>query len=83
MQALGGQPADVQRAEAVDKLLDDIGLGKGRVVVVTKEQGQSEKLIDTIQQLQAELGEVYAVGTKPTRAALAGVRAGQRRENAA
>ena len=35
-----------KRAEAVDGLLDEIGFGKGRVVVVTKEQGQSEKLID-------------------------------------
>jgi F420-non-reducing hydrogenase iron-sulfur subunit len=72
-----------KRAEAVDGLLDEIGLGKGRVVVVTREQGRSEKLIDTIRQLQAELGEVYPVGAKPTRAVLAGGRAGQRRENAA
>jgi F420-non-reducing hydrogenase iron-sulfur subunit len=72
-----------KRAEAVDGLLDEIGLGKGRVVVVTKEQGQSEKLIDTIRQLQAELGEVYAVGAKSTRAVLAGGRARHRRENAA
>jgi coenzyme F420-reducing hydrogenase delta subunit len=72
-----------RRAEAVDGLLDEIGFGKGRVVVVTKEQGQSEKLIGTIQQLQTELGEVYSVGAKPTRAAPAGVRAGHRRENAA
>jgi len=72
-----------KRTEVVEGLLDEIGLGKGRVVVVTKEQGQSEKLIDTIQQLQAELGEVYTVGAKPTRAVLAGARAGHRRENAA
>jgi len=63
--------------------LDEIGLGKGHVVVVAKEQGQSEKLIDTIQQLQTELGEVYSVGAKPARAVLAGVRAGHRREDAA
>jgi coenzyme F420-reducing hydrogenase delta subunit len=36
-----------KRAEAVDGLLDEIGFGKGRVVVVTKEQGRA-KLIDTI-----------------------------------
>jgi F420-non-reducing hydrogenase iron-sulfur subunit len=72
-----------KRAEAVDGLLDEIGFGKGRVVVVTKEQGQSEKLIDTVQQLQAELGEVYSVGAKPARAVLAGARAAKRRENAA
>jgi len=72
-----------KRAEAVDGLLDETGLGKGRVVVVTKEQRQSEKLIDTVQQLQAELGEVYSVGAKPARAVLAGARAAKRRENAA
>ena len=72
-----------KRAEAVDGLLDEIGFGKGRVVVVAKEQGRSEKLIDTIQRLQAELSEVYSAGATPARAVLAGVRAGQRRENAA
>ncbi len=72
-----------KRAEAVDGLLDEIGFGKGRVVVVTKELGQSEELIGTIQQLQTELGEVYSVGAKPARAVLAGGRASHRRENAA
>jgi len=72
-----------KRAEAVEGLLEEIGFGKGRVVVVTKEQGQSEKLIGAIQQLQTELDEVYAVGAKPARGVLAGVRAGNRRENAA
>jgi F420-non-reducing hydrogenase iron-sulfur subunit len=72
-----------KRAEAVGGLLDEIGFGKGRVVVVTKEQGQSEKLIDAIQQLQTELGETHSAGAKPARAVLANVRAGNRRENAA
>ncbi len=72
-----------KRAEAVDGLLDEIGFGKGRVVVVTKEQGQSDKLVGTIQQLQTDLDEVYSVGAKPARAVPAGVRAGQRQENAA
>jgi F420-non-reducing hydrogenase iron-sulfur subunit len=72
-----------KRAEAVDGLLDEIGLGKGRVVVVTKEQGQSEKLIDSIQRLQAELDKVQSAGAKPAGAVLASVRTGSRRENAA
>ena len=72
-----------KRVEAVDGLLDETGLGNGRVVMVTKEQGQSEKLIDTIRRLQAELDEVYSAGAKPARAVLAGGRVGQRRENAA
>jgi coenzyme F420-reducing hydrogenase delta subunit len=72
-----------KRAEAVEGLLEEIGFGKGRVVVVTKEQGQIEKLIDGIQRLQAELGMVHSIGAKPARAVLASVRTGNRRENAA
>jgi len=72
-----------KRAEAVGEFLDEIGLGKDRVVVLAKEQGQVEPLIGTVQKLQTELGEVYSVGTKPARAASADVRAGTRRENAA
>ncbi len=72
-----------KRAEAVEGLLDEIGLGKGHVVVVTKEQGQNGKLIDAVQKLQTELSEVYSVGAKPSRAAVAGVRVANRRENAA
>jgi F420-non-reducing hydrogenase iron-sulfur subunit len=72
-----------KRAEAVEGLLEEIGLGKGCVVVVAKEQGQSEKLVDAIQRLQTELGEVHSVGVKPARAVLAKVQAGKRRENAA
>ena len=72
-----------KRAEAVEGLLEEIGFGKGRVLVVTKEQGRSEKLIDAIQRLQTELGEVHSVGARPARAVLAGVRTSDRRENAA
>jgi coenzyme F420-reducing hydrogenase delta subunit len=72
-----------KRAEAVEALLDEIGFGKGCVLVVTKEQGRIEKLIDGIQRLRAELGKVHSAGAKPVRAGLAGVRTGNRRENAA
>lgn len=72
-----------KRAEAVEGLLDEIGLGKGRVVVVTKERGQREKLINAIQQLQTELGEMHSPSVKPARAVPASVRVGNRRENAA
>ncbi len=68
-----------RRAEAVAGLLEEIGLSRDCIVVVTKEQGQSEVLIDAIRRLQTELTEVHAVGTKPVRAVLAG----KRRENAA
>ena len=72
-----------KRAEAVEGLLDEIGFGKGHVVVVAKEQGQSDQMIDTVRQLQMKLSEVHAVGTKPARAVLTDVRTGTRRENAA
>jgi coenzyme F420-reducing hydrogenase delta subunit len=41
-----------KRAEAVDALIDEIGLGQGRVVMVTKKQDQIEKVIDGIQRLR-------------------------------
>jgi coenzyme F420-reducing hydrogenase delta subunit len=72
-----------KRAEAVAGLLDEIGFGKGCVVVVTKEQGQSEKLIDAIQRLQTELGEPQSAGAEAARAVPAHVPAGRHRENAA
>jgi F420-non-reducing hydrogenase iron-sulfur subunit len=72
-----------KRAEAVDGLLDEIGFGKGRVLVVTKEQGRMETLIDGVQRLRMELDEVYATGVKPARAVPATGRAGVRRESAA
>jgi len=72
-----------KRAEAVDALLDEIGFGKGRVLVVTKEQGQIEKLIDGIRRVQAELGTARSTGVKLGRAPLTGRRMGRLRENAA
>jgi coenzyme F420-reducing hydrogenase delta subunit len=56
-----------KRAEAVDALIDEIGLGKARVVMVTKKQDQIEKVVDGIQQLQAEL--CATVGSVPASAA--------------
>ncbi len=80
---LEGNLRACKRTAAVEGLLEEIGLGKGCVVVVTKEQGQSEKLIDVLQRLQTELREVHSVGAKPARAVLAGVQTSKRRENAA
>jgi F420-non-reducing hydrogenase iron-sulfur subunit len=72
-----------KRAEAVEALLDEIGLGEGRVVVVAKEQSQAEPLINAVQQLQTELGEMYSAGGDRARAVLADVRTADRQENAA
>lgn len=44
-----------KRAQAVDELIEEIGLGKGRVRMVAKEQGQIEKVIDAIQRLEKEV----------------------------
>ena len=45
-----------KRIEAVGGLLEETGLGKGCVLVVTKEQGRIEKLIDGIQRLASRAG---------------------------
>jgi coenzyme F420-reducing hydrogenase delta subunit len=44
-----------KRAEAVNELIEEIGLGKGRVLMVAKEQGQIEKVIDGIGRLRRSL----------------------------
>jgi len=77
-----------KRAEAVDALIDEIGLGQGRVLMVTKEEGQIEPVIESVQKLQEELRVVDASGNvKLRRPAAAPVRsrlvAKDRRENAA
>ena len=73
-----------KRAEAVEELIEEIGLGKGRVLMVAKEQGQIEKVIDGIQNLQKELRMAQSPSNaKVGRAAAAGTRSGDRRENAA
>jgi coenzyme F420-reducing hydrogenase delta subunit len=86
-----------KRAEAVDELIDEIGLGKSRVVMITKKQGQIEKVIDSIQSLQKGLCMAHtpsdagsqsrdiAIGVpaKVSRVVVAGSRSGNRRENAA
>jgi coenzyme F420-reducing hydrogenase delta subunit len=72
-----------KRVEAVGGLLEETGLGKGCVLVVTKEQGRIEKLIEGIQRLRTELDQAPAAEAKPARTVLAGVRTDQRRGNAA
>jgi coenzyme F420-reducing hydrogenase delta subunit len=70
-----------KRAEAMDELIEEIGLGKGRVRMVAKEQGQIEKVIDGIQRLQTELGT--PVRSVPLRASEARVAGFQPAEDAA
>jgi F420-non-reducing hydrogenase iron-sulfur subunit len=76
-----------KRAEAVDALIDEIGLGKGRVVLVTKKEGQIDTVIETVQKLQKELRVVCSPGNAKVSRPAAGARptvvANNRRENAA
>lgn len=81
-----------RRAESVARLLDEIGLGEGRVLVVTKEPGGIEELLDGIRRLQA-VGSVPvgasndvpegARANEPGRTVLTNGWTDQRRENAA
>jgi coenzyme F420-reducing hydrogenase delta subunit len=44
-----------RRAEAVAALLDEIGLGKGRIVAFGKEQDDAEKIIETMRRFRETL----------------------------
>jgi coenzyme F420-reducing hydrogenase delta subunit len=52
---LEGNLRAAKRADAVDGLVGEAGLGKDRVLMMTKEQGQIEKLIDGLQQFRTKL----------------------------
>jgi len=47
-----------KRAEAVGHLLDEIGLGSGRIIAFAKEQGDTEKVIETIERFQEDIREM-------------------------
>jgi len=77
-----------KRAEAVDGLMDEIGLGTGRVLIITKGQGNVKTVIDGIEHFRKGLSVVPASsGAKPIRAVATSIKpgagAGDRRENAA
>ncbi len=81
-----------KRAATVDRLLEEIGFGKGHVLVVTKEQDEIEKLVDSIQRFRAVCSVPVRASEKPphgvitgdrARAVLAGIPGNNRRENAA
>jgi F420-non-reducing hydrogenase iron-sulfur subunit len=77
-----------KRAQAVDELLQEVGLGAGRVLMIAKSAGDLASAVGGIEGLLAEL-QVAGVGqvTEPARATLMDVRSGsqarRRRENAA
>ena len=52
---LEGNLRAAKRAEAVETLVGEAGLGKGRVLMMAKEQGQIENLIDGLQQFRMRL----------------------------
>jgi len=77
-----------KRAGAVDELMEEIGFEKGRVLAVTKGQGEIEKVIDGIESLRAGAPVASSPSSaKPARAVRTTIRsstsAGDRREDAA
>lgn len=77
-----------KRAGAVDELMDEIGLGAGRVLMIAKGQDDLAKVIDGIESLLSGLEATTAPDVEePVRTALTGVesasRRHQRRGNAA
>jgi coenzyme F420-reducing hydrogenase delta subunit len=52
---LEGNLRAAKRADAVDGLVAEAGLGKDRVLMITKEQGQIEKVIDGLGQFRKRL----------------------------
>jgi F420-non-reducing hydrogenase iron-sulfur subunit len=53
---LEGNLRAAKRAEAVESLMGEAGLGKDRMLMITKEQGRIEKVIDGLQQFRTRLG---------------------------
>jgi coenzyme F420-reducing hydrogenase delta subunit len=77
-----------KRAGAVDELLEEVGLGAGRVLMIAKGQGDLAKVVDSIESLRVRLHATDAPEViEPVRTALTGIRTtshrGERRENAA
>jgi coenzyme F420-reducing hydrogenase delta subunit len=49
-----------KRAEAVEGLVGEAGLGKDRVLMITREQGQTDKVVAGLQQFRTRLGTASA-----------------------
>jgi F420-non-reducing hydrogenase iron-sulfur subunit len=77
-----------KRAGTVDELMQEVGLGASRVLMIAKEQGDLAKAVDSIESLRARLPATDAPEVvEPLRTALTGIRTtspgGERRGNAA
>jgi coenzyme F420-reducing hydrogenase delta subunit len=77
-----------KRAGAVDELLEEIGLGTGRVLMIAKGQGDLATVIDGIESLHVRLHATDSPEVlEPVRTTMTGIRSsshkGERRENAA
>jgi len=53
---LEGSLRAAKRAEAVNEMMNEAGLGRGRVLMIAKEQGQIQKVIDELDQFRTRLG---------------------------
>jgi coenzyme F420-reducing hydrogenase delta subunit len=70
-----------KRAGAVDELMEEVGLGAGRVLMVAKMQGDLAKVIDAIESLRARLHVTSEPEVpEPVQAALADVESTSRRD---
>ncbi|HSW01093.1 MAG TPA: hydrogenase iron-sulfur subunit [Sedimentisphaerales bacterium] len=70
-----------KRAQAVEALMEEVGLGKNRVLSVAKRQGSIEEVVMKIEQFQNQLQTATAQIAVLRKESTAGTRA--RRENAA
>lgn len=52
---LEGNLRAAKRAEAVEGLVGEAGMGEGRMLMITKEQGQIDKVIDGLRQFRTRL----------------------------
>lgn len=52
---LEGNMRAQKRAQAVDSLLEEVGLGKGRIIVIRLKDGGTEQLIEEINEFRAKI----------------------------
>jgi coenzyme F420-reducing hydrogenase delta subunit len=52
-----------KRAESVDALLEEIGMGTGRIRIIQSQEGNTEQVIDAVKDFSARIGELLAPQT--------------------
>lgn len=80
---LEGTLRAAKRAQAVDALMEEVGLGKGRVLVITRGKDDIDAVIESIQQFETELQAAPALSRTAVIDRKSAFAAGKRRETAA